>query len=575
MENSSFLPTPLTSPGLVVLSQAGALPDALRLQRPFTSVSEAKDLLPTLSSASLLRPLEYQGIPLLPFPTPPFLPHHLDPRLPFAPSAFHPLHHDKPFAGSAFQPPLKCSKPDGPDGVLPPHSTSSLLYPSSLLSSLDQRTKYLNGLSPGGGGGGLGGALGPGHGPLSAHHDEALSRRESPSPRGSHGSRESPNGGGPLGLDHRGDDCGRDTDTPNSCTSEEGRNRRKKNRVGDSCCPVCGISLRPGEVEAHLSVELDKLARLPTARPQVQRTPTPTPSSSGVIIAAASSSSTSACPPSIHMSPLSPHLPLSAKIRDPGWDTYQRIRANRQGRLRAKKRRCGRSEEATCPVCNERVAASTQEEFNMHVDHCFRKNGEEEVVDVEGDGPPFDDFDWRRGATAGGLVGRPGAQAIHGVQEPKKKEDNPEDRNTSHTSDDQHNTSMESATSDNSGDPSSTNNNNNNNNNNGSGSKGSEKNGSGGESGGGGGGEGGDTVNSAAVIEALRTRLRELEAERERGNKFTCLICHGEYENPLVSVSCWHVHCEPCWLQALQGTKKLCPQCNVIVSPSELRRIFL
>ncbi|XP_067940083.1 E3 ubiquitin-protein ligase Rnf220-like isoform X2 [Watersipora subatra] len=53
-----------------------------------------------------------------------------------------------------------------------------------------------------------------------------------------------------------------------------------------------------------------------------------------------------------------------------------------------------------------------------------------------------------------------------------------------------------------------------------------------------------------------------------------CLICMDKYSKPLVSVQCWHVHCEECWLRTL-GAKKLCPQCNMITSPSDLRRIYL
>jgi hypothetical protein len=35
MENSAYVPNPLPPPALVVFSQAGGLPDALRMQRPF------------------------------------------------------------------------------------------------------------------------------------------------------------------------------------------------------------------------------------------------------------------------------------------------------------------------------------------------------------------------------------------------------------------------------------------------------------------------------------------------------------------------------------------------------------
>lgn len=37
MENSAYVPNPLPPPALVVFSQAGSLPEALRMQRPFNT----------------------------------------------------------------------------------------------------------------------------------------------------------------------------------------------------------------------------------------------------------------------------------------------------------------------------------------------------------------------------------------------------------------------------------------------------------------------------------------------------------------------------------------------------------
>ena len=53
-----------------------------------------------------------------------------------------------------------------------------------------------------------------------------------------------------------------------------------------------------------------------------------------------------------------------------------------------------------------------------------------------------------------------------------------------------------------------------------------------------------------------------------------CNVCMDAYTKPVVSVACWHVHCEQCWLRAL-GAKKLCPQCKEIVRPRDLRRVYL
>ena len=58
----------------------------------------------------------------------------------------------------------------------------------------------------------------------------------------------------------------------------------------------------------------------------------------------------------------------------------------------------------------------------------------------------------------------------------------------------------------------------------------------------------------------------------ERGEM--CKICMSCYSRPLVSTSCWHVHCQTCWLRAL-GAARVCPQCKAPVKPDDLSRVFL
>ncbi|KAI9363047.1 hypothetical protein DFJ73DRAFT_812228 [Zopfochytrium polystomum] len=74
------------------------------------------------------------------------------------------------------------------------------------------------------------------------------------------------------------------------------------------------------------------------------------------------------------------------------------------------------------------------------------------------------------------------------------------------------------------------------------------------------------------VMEALVARIRVLESSRATLQK--CLICLDPYKNPVTSITCWHVHCEQCWLDSL-AAKRLCPQCQRITGPSDLRRVFL
>ncbi|KAI7857618.1 hypothetical protein BDC45DRAFT_500247 [Circinella umbellata] len=77
---------------------------------------------------------------------------------------------------------------------------------------------------------------------------------------------------------------------------------------------------------------------------------------------------------------------------------------------------------------------------------------------------------------------------------------------------------------------------------------------------------------SRLVIESLKQRIHQLEVASRSAPR--CLICLEPYKTPVTSIVCWHVHCEQCWLQTL-GSKKLCPQCQKITTPADLRRIYL
>eukprot|EP00794_Sanderia_malayensis_P007995 gene7995-8854_t len=79
--------------------------------------------------------------------------------------------------------------------------------------------------------------------------------------------------------------------------------------------------------------------------------------------------------------------------------------------------------------------------------------------------------------------------------------------------------------------------------------------------------------NQEATIKDLEQKLANMADELQK-EKLKCLICMEGFNTPLVSIVCWHVYCEECWMRTL-GAKKLCPQCNTITSPSDLRRIFI
>ncbi|XP_067416460.1 E3 ubiquitin-protein ligase RNF220-like [Emydura macquarii macquarii] len=76
------------------------------------------------------------------------------------------------------------------------------------------------------------------------------------------------------------------------------------------------------------------------------------------------------------------------------------------------------------------------------------------------------------------------------------------------------------------------------------------------------------------TVERLKAQIQELRRRLLRKDSYKCHICLDSYSVPLTSIQCWHIHCKQCWLRTL-GAKKLCPQCNAITAPADLRRVYL
>lgn len=68
------------------------------------------------------------------------------------------------------------------------------------------------------------------------------------------------------------------------------------------------------------------------------------------------------------------------------------------------------------------------------------------------------------------------------------------------------------------------------------------------------------------------TRGPSVSETSSNGSK--CAVCLDPLTIPVVSVVCWHVHCESCWLQSLK-VKQLCPRCTLITSFDDLRKVYL
>ncbi|ESO86621.1 hypothetical protein LOTGIDRAFT_128647 [Lottia gigantea] len=269
------------------------------------------------------------------------------------------------------------------------------------------------------------------------------------------------------------------------------------------------------------------------------------------------------------------------------FQTYLRIRCNRQARLssrsRNRKKRPGEDgvKETSCPICNEKLTG-TSEELNSHVELCLKRRGdlEDEPVDVEGDGEQYEEYTWagqtriRATSLLEGGFAKSGFLTSNCRRISQEEDvdlnvdvDDSEEYGTPQYSEadivplksdepneNQERLALRGAVLGNSSmsyDPGPSN----------SISQ--------------------TTSNSyisntdsssQELIDALKAKLKDKEDQQK--NKQKCLICMDVYKEPLASIQCWHVHCESCWLQTL-GAKKLCPQCNTITSSSDLRRIYL
>ncbi|XP_070194130.1 E3 ubiquitin-protein ligase Rnf220-like, partial [Littorina saxatilis] len=361
------------------------------------------------------------------------------------------------------------------------------------------------------------------------------------------------------------------------CVFAESRKRTVDGHV--PCCPICGLTLRPGEVEAHLSQEVDKLERICRGGGRKSRDSTP-------------SGRKTLPSPSGRKGKDSPSPEALSKSR---FESYLRIRNNRQSRLNArsrnKKRRLG--EETVCPICSERLIG-TPEELNGHVEICLKKRhgegGEEEPVDVEGDGDQYEEYTWAGQTRIRATTMLEGGFAASGFQTSNSKRTSEDEGDLNVDGDDTeeygrpHRYSENDLVPLNSDEPMEDREN--------QALRGSLLSASERDRLYGGSETGEPTPGSShsdmpldlcqsesvtnagqgALVSALKSRLKELEANRDARQK--CLICMNQYQEPLVSIQCWHVHCEKCWFHTL-GAKKLCPQCNMITSPSDLRRIFL
>ncbi|XP_050497274.1 E3 ubiquitin-protein ligase Rnf220-like isoform X3 [Diabrotica virgifera virgifera] len=571
MENSAYVPNSahLNSPALVVFSQAaGGLQDALRIQRPFNpqfAMTEAsKDLhRPFTASSFGLRHMEaYSGIPahILNHLQPQFL----HPGLTLGSGAFRPLTDLKSFSSpSAFAPP-KCLKIEtNNEGMHSSHnhaifspSEERLLGPSPRTDSCSPASASMSPqpqtavkeesldaqMSEDGETQGQGtGSDSPGV------HEDARGFRIGPLFGGSF------NGNGPYTFTVPGLPPAAHALAKSTFLFDHDFVKKKKR--DPSSCPICGLTISPGDLESHFMHELERLYKL---------------SGSGIAASRKRSRPEPGRPPA---------LPGDSGPEG-RWETFQRIKTNRQGRLRIKIRK--RKGDEICPICTGHPQR-TLEEINMHVERCVRKNvlhDEDETVDVEGDSELEEWHESQRRRTSslvGGLtiptstgrteVDNEGDDVIVDGDEPEESTFGPSQYTENDVvlkeNKDKEGAQSQVATVNSSVDVEVKVE---------SGGQQCDSNVSTSDA---------EPSSRAQMIEELRNRIKQLEAEgggepasSTETEDYKCLICLEHYKKPVISTVCWHVHCEECWLHTL-GSKKVCPQCSMITSPTDLRRIFM
>ncbi|XP_071953462.1 E3 ubiquitin-protein ligase RNF220-like isoform X2 [Antedon mediterranea] len=401
-------------------------------------------------------------------------------------------------------------------------------------------------------------------------------------------------GGTPCSYESTERSHGIESEMTDRSTPEEGRHLRRKRKCsysldGQMCCLVCGVTVRPGELQAHLTQEIERLNKM---------------TRSGRRSRDSSGSRKGSQGPS---SRRNKENPSSSDNHETRFETYLKIKANRQSRLNARvgrSRRGRRSDDGDlthCPICDE-VLEGSPEERNHHAEICLRKHhilptNENMTVDVEGE--EYEEYTWcgqtRIRATTMLQAGFKGtgfqrrtyteedidvnlnvdgddtaeygqAQFTEADIIPCSSDEPSEERQrqairgallTGEASSSR-SPSLEKSKWEQPAPESS-----------------SEADKIVRDS-----GDGEDGVCSSScippsantLIESLKCQLQDMKENKKESMK--CLICMEGYTTPLVSVQCWHVHCQECWLRTL-GAKKLCPQCNMITAPAQLRKIYL
>lgn len=110
--------------------------------------------------------------------------------------------------------------------------------------------------------------------------------------------------------------------------------RQRKKQTEPISCPVCGVTVRESEMEYHYSVEVDRLHKVysgVSGANKSRKSTSHTPSTKHQVAGCSATTSTSSA--ASDSAAAVPQEPIDPKEC---WNTYQRIKNNRQTRLKVK-----------------------------------------------------------------------------------------------------------------------------------------------------------------------------------------------------------------------------------------------
>ncbi|XP_027139585.1 E3 ubiquitin-protein ligase RNF220a isoform X1 [Larimichthys crocea] len=173
---------------------------------------------------------------------------------------------------------------------------------------------------------------------------------------------------------------------------------KKKMSLYDSqapICPICQVLLRPGELQEHMETEIERLASICLSKNPSPKDGAATPGTPKSMLL------------SVHIkregeSPVVSPLSSEDIHHSDRYQTFLRVRANRQTRLNARigkmKRRKPEEGGQVCPLCSAPLAGS-EEEMSRHVEQCLIQRegalGDDDSADMDGEnGRGFEEYEW-------------------------------------------------------------------------------------------------------------------------------------------------------------------------------------